>query len=334
MALMAGPLAWLVLRAIVGFGCSGLFITTESWLNAKAPPAERGRIFSIYMVGTFLALAVGQLLIGRAKIETTAPFSAIVALFAVALVMVSTTRAEPPRATAAETLAYGQLARAAPVAVVGCALSGLITGAFYALVPAWMQDAGTARTTIALFMLVAVLGGLAFQVPVGWLSDRFDRRLVLAALGLGFAGLAVILVHLPRSLPVVLPPAALLGGFMSTLYPVCVSHAHDRMPADRVVAVSGRLILLSGLGSVVGPLIGSILMAHFEIDGVFYFMAAAALILTFLAAGRSVTTTAPHHLERPFEILAPQASPLAHDPLDACDELRSPDPIEVASEGN
>ena len=140
MALIAGPLAWLVLRAIVGFGCSGLFITTESWLNAKAPPAERGRIFSIYMVGTFLALAVGQLLIGRAKIETTGPFSAIVALFAVALVMVSTTRAEPPRATAAETLAYGQLARAAPVAVVGCVLSGLISGAFYALVPACAHD--------------------------------------------------------------------------------------------------------------------------------------------------------------------------------------------------
>ena len=57
---------------------------------------------------------------------------------------------------------------------------------------------------------------------------------------------------------------------MSTLYPVCVSHAHDRMPADRVVAVSGTLILLSGLGSVVGPLVGTGLMAHFSIDGVFY----------------------------------------------------------------
>jgi hypothetical protein len=74
-----------------------------------------------------------------------------------------------------------------------------------------------------------------------------------AVLCLGFAGIAVIVVHLPRSLPMVLLAAALLGGFMSTLYPVCVSHAHDRMPADRVVAVSGRLILLSGLGSVVGP---------------------------------------------------------------------------------
>jgi MFS family permease len=131
-----------------------------------------------------------------------------------------------------------------------------------------VQNAGIAREMIALFMLVAVLGGPAFQVPVGWLSDCFDRRLILAVLSLGFAGLAVILVHLPRSLPVVLPPAALLGGLMSTLYPVCVSHAHDRMPADPVVAVSGSLILLSGLGSVSGPLVGAGLMAHFTIDGV------------------------------------------------------------------
>ena len=111
MPLLLGPLSWLVLRAVVGFGCAGLFITTESWLNAKAQPAERGRIFSIYMVGTFLALALGQLLIGPAKIETTGPFNAIVALFAVALVMVSTTRAEPPRLTAAATLPYSELAR-------------------------------------------------------------------------------------------------------------------------------------------------------------------------------------------------------------------------------
>jgi MFS family permease len=296
-------------------GCAGIFITTESWLNAKAEPAERGRVFSVYMVGTFLALAVGQLLIGRAKIETAAPFAAIVTLFAVALVMVSTTRAEPPRVTAASTLPFRQLARAAPVAVVGCALSGLISSTFYALVPAWMQDEGIARETIAVFMLVAVLGGLAFQVPVGRLSDRFDRRHVLAALGLGYAGAAVALVHLPQSWSAVLPAAALLGGFMSTLYPVCVANAHDRMPADRVVAVSGRLILVSGLGSVAGPLIGTSLMARFSIDGVFYFMAAAALLLAFVCAARSLTTEPPQHQERPFEIISPQAAPLAHDPL-------------------
>ena len=203
MPLLLGPLPWLVLRAVVGFGCAGLFITTESWLNAKAEPAERGRIFSIYMAGTFLALALGQLLIGPAEIETAAPFNAIVALFAVALVMASTTRAEPPRLTVGAALPYS---------------------------------------------------------------------------------------------------------------------AHDRMPTDRVVAVSGQLILVSWLGSVIGPLIGTSLMARFSIDGVFYFMAAAALLLTFLAAGRSLTTASPQHRERPFEILAPQAAALAHDQLGSSDE--------------
>ena len=174
-------------------------------------------------------------------------------------------------------------------------------------------------------MLAAVLGGLAFQVPVGRLSDRFDRRIVLAALGLGIVSTAAALVFLPHSLPVVLPAAALLGGFMSTIYPICVALAHDQMPADRVVALSSQLILVSGLGSVIGPLIGANLMGRFSIDGVFYFMATAALLLVVLAAGPSLTTASPQHRERPFEILAPQAAPLAHDPLGASDGLSSPD---------
>jgi len=320
MPLLVGSLSWTVLRAIVGFGCAGIFVTTESWLNAKALPSERGRVFSIYMVGTFLALAVGQLLIGRVQIDSAAPFNAIVALFAVALVLVSAARAEAPRASAAVKLPYGSLARAAPTAFVGCALSGLVSGTFYALVPAWMQDRGIKQATIALFMLTAVLGGFALQVPVGRASDRFDRRVVLAGLGLGFAGVAYAMVNLPRSLQVILPAAALLGGFMSALYPVCVAEAHDRMPADRVVAVSGRLILVSGLGSAVGPLIGAILMARFEIDGLFYFMATAVLLLALVAGLGSVMAPPPRHLKPTFEILTPQAGPLAHDSLSSSRE--------------
>src|SRR5215475_11046264 len=95
MPLLVESLAWVALRAIVGFGCAGIFVTTESWLNAKALPSERGRVFSIYMVGTFMALAIGQLLISGIDIASTAPFNAIIALFAVALVLVSAARAEP-----------------------------------------------------------------------------------------------------------------------------------------------------------------------------------------------------------------------------------------------
>jgi MFS family permease len=314
MPLFVESLAWLTLRALVGFGCSGIFVTTESWLSAKALPSERGRIFSIYMTGMVLALALGQILIVQADIEGAGPFNMIVALFAMALVMVTTARAEPPQVHTAGSLPYGVLAKAAPIAVVGVALSGLISSAFYALVPAWMQDQGVARATIALFMLVAVLGGLAFQIPVGRLSDRFDRRLVMASLGLGFAVTAFVMVLSPRRLSVLLPEAVVLGGCMSTWYPVCVAHAHDRMPADRVVAVSGRLLLVNGIGSVLGPLIGEGLIAHFRIDGLFYFMAAAALLLALVAGLGSWMTPPPKHQETPFEILSPQAGPLAHDP--------------------
>ncbi|RAI61113.1 MFS transporter [Roseicella frigidaeris] len=316
MPIWPGALAWAVLRALVGFGCAGIFVTTESWLHAKAPASIRGRVFSTYMVGTFVALAAGQLLIARAPVDSFVAFNIIVALFAAALAMVSATRAEPPRASATAPLGYGALWRAAPVAVTGCALSGLLSAAFFALAPAWMQGEGIERTTIALFMLAAVLGGLAFQIPVGRLSDRFDRRLVLGALSLLFAVTVVLLSVLPHRLGVVLPAAALLGGAMSTLYPVCVAHAHDRMPADRVVAVSANLILISGIGSVIGPLLGSAAMAWLGLDGLLYGMAAVALAIGAVAVLTSLGRAAPARLARPFAILAPDASPLAHDPTE------------------
>jgi MFS family permease len=312
MPLWDDPIAWLVLRAVVGFGCAGLFITTESWLNAKAPADQRGRVFAIYMVGTFAALAAGQLLIAKADVGSAEPFNTIVALFALALVMVSTTRAEAPKIAAGATLPMRQLVRAAPIAVAGCLLSGMMSGTFYSLLPAWAQGEGIDRRTIALFMFAAVAGGLAFQVPVGWWSDGADRRRVLATLALGFAVAAVALAVLPHTKPMVLTLAPFLGGFLSTLYPVCVARAHDCMPADRVVAVSGRLILVSGVGSVIGPLLGTWIMAGFGINGVLYFLAVTAAVLTMLAWSRSTRVAAPPHEARPFDIVTPQASPLAH----------------------
>jgi MFS family permease len=119
MPLVVEPVPWMVLRAIIGFGCAGLFVTTESWLNVKAEPEERGYVFSVYKMGTFVAIALGQLLISRVGIETATPFNVIVVLFAAALVLVSATRAEQPHTVATQYLPYGQLLRSAPVAVGG-----------------------------------------------------------------------------------------------------------------------------------------------------------------------------------------------------------------------
>lgn len=313
MSLIPNSLSWIIFRALIGIGCSGIFITTESWLNAKAESSARGRVFSIYMVGTFLALALGQLLIARITVNSVSPFNIIVVLFSLALILVTSTKAEQPKIEKAVALRYNALLKAAPIAVLGCVISGLITSSFYSLVPAWMQSESIDQNTIALFMLLVVLGGFAFQIPVGRFSDRFDRRTILACLSIGFALTAIIAVSFPRYLQYLLPEAFLIGGFMSTLYPVCVSYTHDNMSADKVVAVSGQLILISGLGSIAGPLVGDILMAQFGIDVLFYFMAALALILA-VAAGALRWTSSSLHAKSLFRFLTPQAGPIAHAP--------------------
>jgi MFS family permease len=189
-------------------------------------------------------------------------------------------------------------------------ISGLVTGAFYTLVPAWMQMRGNDGTTIGLVMLAAVFGGLSFQIPVGRLSDRFDRRIVLTGLCLGLVGTSIALVYLPRTLLAVLPTAFLFGGFLSTLYPVSIAHAHDRMRGEQIVPVSGRLILLFGVGSIFGPLLGTTFVASFGINGVLYLISGAALLLAFIAAARSLISAPAPHVERTFKIVSPQAAPL------------------------
>jgi len=314
---------WIIARAAIGFGAAGLFITAESWLNAKTGPQNRGKVFSIYMVGTFAALGAGQLLVGGAVITSFRPFNFITILCAIALCMVCTTRAEQPLIVRTEHLPYGMLLRVAPLAVISCIVTGCLSGAFYALVPAWMRGEGIDQSAIAMFMFTTVMGGLMFQVPVGLLSDRLDRRLVLVLLSLGFAMVAVVIINLPHYRWIIFMAALLFGGFMSTIYPVGVAHSHDLMPKEQIVAVSGRLILLHGTGVSLGSLIGSVLMRSYDIDGVFYFMAAIAAVLVIVASYRCIKVKEIPHEPRPFDVLSPQAASLSHSYKEQPVEKRS-----------
>jgi MFS family permease len=301
---------WGISRIAVGFGCVGVFVTTESWLNSKASPELRGRTFASYMIGTFLALALGQMLIGYMPIDGSAPFNVIVVLFAVAIVIVSSTYADPPAVVPEHHLPFLDLVRAAPLGIAGCVVAGMVSSTFYAVGPAWMLLNHISQSTISLVMLAAVLGGLGFQVPIGRFSDRHDRRLVLSAIALGFTVAAIALAVLPHTLGTVLPIAVVLGGFMSTLYPVSVAHTMDNMAGERLVAISSRVILASGIGSIIGPFTGSWIMGRHEINGVLYCMAGATALLGILAATFAVRSKAARQ-DRPFQVMTPQAVPIA-----------------------
>ena len=312
-ALYFDPVLWAVLRALVGFGCAGLFVATESWLNAKATAATRGTVFAIYMVATYATFAGGQFMLNLASPTAFTLFALAAILFCLALAVVTTTRAEQPLPVASSHLKLGELSAAAPVAVVGCLAGGIVSGSFYALVPVYAQLNGRSVLEISSYMALAITGGLLIQIPIGKLSDRFDRRLVVGLVAFAFAGLALA-ISPARPTPWFPVVWLLLGGFMSVIYPVCVAHANDRMPAERAVAVSGRLILISGIGSAVGPLLGGVAMSEFGIRGLFHFMAAVTALFALFALARRLSVRASlFKRRRPFLLLpAIFAHDLAH----------------------
>ena len=163
---------------------------------------------------------------------------------------------------------------------------------------------------------IVELGGLVFQVPIGQLSDRFDHRLVLLAVALGFAASALLVTLVPQTLAAVLPIAAVIGGTTSTLDPHCVSHAHDRMPSNRALAVSGRLILVSAERSMLGPLIGTGATDAIGLDGLLHVLAAPGSLRACLAYAESVRTIEMSRSVRPFKILSPDAAALPRDVVD------------------
>ena len=311
------PLVWTVLRMLAGFGCAALYVTTESWLNVKASPSTRGTVFAIYMVATYATFASGQFALILASPTSFTLFAWAGILLCVALLLVSTTRAEQPAPMPIISVRIGEVANAAPVAVAGCFAAGLANGAFYALVPIYAQLNGRSMLEISTYMALAITGGLLMQVPIGKLSDRFDRRLVAGFAALAFAGLALT-ISPACTTPWFSIVWLLLGGFMAVIYPICVAHASDRMPAERALTVSGRMILISGIGSAVGPLLGSVVMSYLGVGGLFYFMATLTALFALFALARGFGVRPPsikHH--RPFLLLQPTfAHDLAHDPED------------------
>jgi MFS family permease len=311
------PVPWTIFRLMTGFGCAGLFVTTESWLTVKSNPASRGKVFSVYMVATYLTFAGSQFILLLASPNEPLLFELGAMILCFALILVATTRSEQPLIAPITRLGVGELVRAAPVAVLGCLVAGMNTGAFYALVPVFGQASGLPLIKISSYIALAIFGGMLLQVPAGKLSDLVDRRLVAAFCALCFATLAVAM-HWVRGTMLFEPAWLLLGGFMSVIYPVCVAHANDRMPTERAVAVSGRLILISGIGSALGPLFGSTVMFAFGVVGVFYFIAATAALFAILALARGLLVMPPLlKRSRPFLLLqAIFAQNLAHAPKD------------------
>lgn len=270
--LFINDIAWCVLRLASGFCFAALYVVIESWLNEMSSNENRGTIFSAYIVIQLTVVALGQqmlLLADPADMPLFAFITVLVSLAAVPVVL--STSPMPQLVPAGVKVSFKKLAEISPAGMIGCIAAGIASGIFYSLSPLYTAAQSDELSLAASFMTAAVLGGAAGQWPLGYISDRIDRRFVIAfcaiACGLLSVGMWLVSGKLPTGTLLALNFA--WGAVSFPIYSISIAHANDYAQPEDYVMVSSGMLLMYGVGAIAGPFIGSVFVSMFSVGGIF-----------------------------------------------------------------
>ena len=310
--LWVDPLFWFVLRFVVGLCVSGMFIVCESWLNATSSNRNRGQVMSLYMIVIYGALGLGQFLLNVSDESGFVRFIIVSCLLSMALVPLILLPSEAPSVEGARPVSVAEIWRASPLAVVGVLACGLGQSAFFALGVVFGLAKGLPLALVSVMMALPPLGVILSQYPIGWISDRFDRRTIIMLLSFAAAVVCVVIMvggnHISRALLIALVTA--FGIISLPIYSHVVAHANDHLDKDQVLGASARLVLLYGAGSILGPILVGAMMRRIGHDGFLLYMIAVHLGLAAFAVWRSWRK--PEHLKargREVMTVSPVTSP-------------------------
>jgi MFS family permease len=281
------PWTWIGLRIITGFCLAGLFMIIESWLNEQATNESRGVIFSTYLGINLSVITIGQLLITIDDPEAFSLFALASILVSLAAVPLSLTRSQEPVAPNRVKLRILRLYRMSPVGLVGSFSVGLSNGAFWTLGPVFASVSGDGAESAAVFMAVGALAGAAGQWPIGRLSDRMDRRIIIMIACLLAAIADLLMAIFGSDNPTFrLICVAGFGVFALPIYALAAAHMNDMVTDSGFVEAAGGLLLTFSIGAVLGPLAASVAISVMGPAGLFSVIAAVHLSMTVFVASR------------------------------------------------
>ncbi len=273
------PYVWIALRLVTGFCLAGIYLVIESWLNSRTTNATRGLVMSAYVMVNFGAFTVGQGLVTLYPIDQAGSFMIAAILGSLGIIPVALTRSAQPAPITIVRFQPATLYRAAPVGLIASFMIGVANGAFWGLGPISASGSGLDVSSVALFMSATTLAGALSQWPVGRLSDRIDRRLVLCALLVGASLTGVTLWLSGATGTMLLVFGLVFGALTLPTYSLAAAHAYDKTPASETVPTAATVLLANALGAVLGPLLASAVMRALEPRALFLFIAGAQALL-------------------------------------------------------
>ena len=309
-ALVVSVPAWMAMRLLSGFCFAGLYIVAERWLNDRATNETRGKLLSMYMVVTYIGVGAGQLLLNLADPLDFELFILISILISVAVVpLLLSAGGSQPTFKDSVRISLLQLFRLTPLGIVSMFAVGLVTATFFALGPVYAQRIGLSIRDISYFMTASVIGTVLLQGPIGALSDRYDRRVVLTAVTILTSISALVCIPAEQlSNTALFAAVAVFGGLAFPLYSICIAYTNDHLEPRQMIAASGALVMVGGFGAITGPVLFAAIMDAFGHQSLFWSIAVIHG-LTGLFAIYRMFRSAPVPMERQWPSTATAVHP-------------------------
>ena len=280
--IVAQPWAWTLGRVLIGFCYCGVYITAESWLNGSVANDNRGKALSLYMVVQMAGIVFAQYLVVLGDVSQPTIFivaSILVSLsFAPVLLVADQT---PPVTETVKPMSIRRLVRTSPLACAGMALLGSVFAAQFGMSAVYGLRAGLSAGEISLMVSLTYVAALVLQYPIGTLSDRIDRRVLILGLSAVGGGAALLTALLPPWLPVILGAAMVVGGTSNPLYALLIAYTNDYVEREDMAGASAGLLYINGLGAIAGPLV---IGWSLDLIGQRGFWAVIAVVMLALAA--------------------------------------------------
>ena len=290
---LANPWVWAVGRVIIGFCFCGVYITAESWLNAAATNETRGKALSLYMLVQVVGIVIAQGLLLVADPGGFILFVIPSILVSIAVAPILLAASPTPAFDSTKPMSLKRLWEASPLGCMGMFLLGGVFAAQFGMSAVYGGKAGLTLPQISAFVASFYVGAILLQFPIGWVSDRMDRRLLILVVAAG-GGLASVLgAFAGANFSFLLLAAAIIGGTSNPLYSLLIAYTNDYLSRDDMAGASGGLLFINGLGAIAGPIIVGWSMDAFGARGYFLLMAVLLGLLVAYAAWRMTRRPAP-----------------------------------------
>ena len=303
---------WFLLRIIIGFGFSGIYVVAESWLNDSVSNENRGKALAIYVIVQMVGIIVANWMVAYADPTSVTLFAIVSVFVSFSIVPILLSISPVPQFQTTQPMTISNLWDVSPLGMVGMFMLGGIFSALFTMAAVYGVQTGLSLAEISAFSASFYIGGLVFQYPIGWISDNMDRRsliLIVTAIAsfAAFLGGAFALNFI--SLLII---GLIIGGVSNPLYSLLIAYTNDFLDHEQMAAASGGLIFVNGLGAILGPIIVGRAMASFGANMYFFFISILLGLVTLFSIYRSTQRSAPSVEETTsYAPIAQTASPVA-----------------------